>query len=148
MTLGEFILKARTDRGFTQAKLGEKCGLSAAEISRLVSGKRQGPSPNTLKAVSKALLVDYAILMQLAGYTEELREEEKAFEQVFRNADGEIVDVVRGVREMMQRDAEWANVAYRISRELSDSDLKILTDLGKAYLERRQKEIQAENGKK
>ena len=86
--------------------------------------------------------------MHLAGYIEEVHEEEKTFEQVFRNQDGEIVDVVRGVKEMFQKDATWANVAYRVSSELSDSDREILTGLAMTYLEKRRKEIQAENEKK
>ncbi|MBP5223212.1 MAG: helix-turn-helix transcriptional regulator [Lachnospiraceae bacterium] len=148
MTLGEFILNARVDRGFTQAELGEKCRISGAEISRLEAGKRKNPSPIILRSLSKALIVDYAQLMQLAGYTEEVHEEEKTFEQVFRNADGEIVDVVRGVKEMFRKDATWANVAYRVSSELNDTDREILTELAMTYLEKRRKEIQAENDHK
>ncbi len=148
MTLGEYILEARTERGFTQAELGEKCQVSGAEISRLEAGKRQNPSPKILRAISKALIIDYAQLMQLAGYTEEVHEEEKTFEQVFRNANGEIVDVVLGVKEMFRKDATWANVAYRVSSELSDSDREIITGLAMTYLEKRRKEIQAENGQK
>ena len=67
-------------------------------------------------------------------YIEEVHEEEKTFEQVFRNQDGEIVDVVRGVKEMFQKDATWANVAYRVSSELPDSDREILTGLAMTYL--------------
>ena len=49
---------------------------------------------------------------------------------------------------MFQKDATWANVAYRVSSELSDSDREILTGLAMTYLEKRRKEIQAENEKK
>ena len=51
-------------------------------------------------------------------------------------------------KEMFQKDATWANVAYRVSSELSDSDREILTGLAMTYLEKRRKEIQAENEKK
>ncbi len=148
MTLGAYIQDARNKRGYTQVELGEQCQVSGAEISRLESGKRINPSPKILKAISKALVVDYAHLMQLAGYTEEVHEEEKTFEQVFRNANGEVVDVVRGVKEMFQKDATWANVAYRVSSELDDADREILTGLAMTYLEKRRKEIQAEDDKK
>jgi len=58
------------------------------------------------------------------------------------------VDVVRGVKEMFQKDATWANVAYRVCSELPDADREILTGLAMTYLEKRRKEIQAENEKK
>lgn len=148
MTVGEYIQAARTERGLTQAELGEKCRVSGAEISRVESGKRRSPSPGMLKLIAQALVIDYSRLMQLAGYIEEVREEDQTFEQVFRNQDGEIVDVVRGVKEMFRKDAAWANVAYRVSSELSDSDREILTGLAMTYLEKRRKEIRAEDEQK
>jgi hypothetical protein len=101
-----------------------------------------------LKAIAQALVIDYSQLMQLAGYIEEVHDDEMTFEQVFRNQDGEIVDVVRGVKEMFQKDATWANVAYRVCSELPDADREILTGLAMTYLEKRRKEIQAENENK
>ena len=136
MTLGEYLLNARKDRGFTQAELGFKCGISSAEICRLEAGKRRSPSPKILRALSQALLVDYGALMQLAGYTEEVHEEAHTVERVFRNAEGEIADVARGAREMLEKDAAWANVAYRVSRELSEEDRQMLTVLAMQYLKK------------
>ena len=100
MTVGEYIQTARMERGLTQTELGEKCHVSGAEISRVESGKRRAPSPKMLKAIAQALVIDYSQLMQLAGYIEEVHDDEMTFEQVFRNQDGEIVDVVRGVKEL------------------------------------------------
>ena len=148
MTVGEYIQTARMERGLTQTELGEKCHVSGAEISRVESGKRRAPSPKMLKAIAQALVIDYSQLMQLAGYIEEVHDDEMTFEQVFRNQDGEIVDVVRGVKEMFQKDATWANVAYRVCSELPDADREILTGLAMTYMEKRRKEIQAENEKK
>lgn len=142
MTLGEFILAARTERGLTQAELGERCQVSGAEISRLEAGKRRAPSPKILRAISKALVVDYSQLMRLAGYEEEIHEEEKTFEKVFRNEDGEIVDITRGIREMVDRDYEWAHLAYRASRELNDTERNILGNMISGYLENSQKKQQ------
>ena len=50
MTLGEYLISARAERGVSQRELAEKCGISSAEISRVESGKRQKPSPTILKA--------------------------------------------------------------------------------------------------
>lgn len=148
MTLGEYLIRARSERGYSQRDLAEKCGISAAEISRVESGKRQKPSPTILRSVAEALVISYPYLMELAGYSLETHEEEKTFEHVFRDRDGQIVDVNRGVKEMFTRDAAWANVAFRVSSELSDHDRQILTDMANVYLERRRAELreQAEKG--
>ena len=103
MTLGEYLISARAERGVSQRELAEKCGISSAEISRVESGKRQKPSPTILKAVANALVISYPYLMSLAGYSQETHEEEQTFEQVFRDEDGQIVDVVRGVRRCSRR---------------------------------------------
>ena len=58
---------------------------------------------------------------------------------VFRDErTGRIVDVSSGAREMLRSDAAWANVAYRVSRELSDEDRQMLTVLAMEYLKKRQ----------
>ena len=141
MKLGEFLVQARRERGFTQRDLAARCGISAAEVSRVESGFRQKPAPAVLRAMADALVVSYSRLMQLAGYIEETREEQDMMEQVFRDEHtGEIVDVVRGVREMVKTDAAWANAAYRVSRELGDEDRRLLTEMTLAWLNRRLEE--------
>lgn len=149
MTMGEYLNWARSEKGYSIRELSDKSQISTAEISRLESGKRLRPSPGVLKALADALSIDYSTLMKLAGYIEERRDEEKTFEQVFRDeTTGEIVDVVRGVKEMFLKDADWANVSYRVSRDLSDDDRKILTELARTYLEKRRREKETEtNGK-
>ena len=135
MTLGAYLIQLRNEKNYSQRDLAEKCGVSGAEISRIESGKRQKPSPTMLKAMAQALGVEYSDLMKLAGYVEEKHEEDKIFELVFKDDEtGEIVDVVRGVKEMFRKDATWANVAYRVSHELNDEDRRILTEMTKAYL--------------
>ena len=44
------------------------------------------------------------------------------------------------------KDAAWANIAYRVSHELSDRDRQILMDMANVYLERRRAE-KAKEGK-
>ncbi len=141
MKLGEFLIQARKDRGFSQRDLAARCGISPAEVSRVESGVRLKPAPAVLRAMADALVVSYSRLMQLAGYIEETREEEELFEQVFRDEEtGDIVDVVRGAKEMVQTDAAWANVAFRVSRELNDDDRKMLTEMTLTWLNRRRDE--------
>ena len=135
MTLGTYLIQLRGEKGYSQRDLAEKCGVSAAEICRIESGKRQKPSVNLMKAMAKALDIEYSDLMKLAGYIEEKHEQDKIFELVFKDDEtGEIVDVVRGVKEMFRKDATWANVAYRVSHELSDDDRRVLTEMTLTYL--------------
>ena len=45
MDLGEYLIRMRSERGYSQRDLAEKSGISPAEISRVESGKRQKVSP-------------------------------------------------------------------------------------------------------
>ena len=140
MDLGSYLIQVRNERGYSQRDLAEKCGVSPAEISRVESGKRQKPSPAVLRAIAETLVISYPYLLQLAGYMEESGNgaEQPATEEVFRDGrTGRIVDISSGAREMMEADADWANVAYRVSRELSEDDRKMLTVLAMEYLKRK-----------
>ena len=95
VNIGKYIADLRTEKGMSQRELAERSGLSNTEISRLESGKRLNPSPGTLKSISGALGVEYSELMRVAGYIEEVHEEDRFYELVFRNESGEIVDVIR-----------------------------------------------------
>ncbi len=149
MTLGEYLLQVRTDRRFTIRDLAEKSGVSTAEISRLESGKRLRPSPNVLKALADALVVDYSVLMQFAGYIEEFQESGNLTRRVFRDDDtGDIVDILDGVQKMVETDEDWANTAYRVSQTLNDSDRRIIKNIVKTFLEsRRLEQDAAQDGK-
>ena len=141
MDLGSYLAQVRNERGYSQRDLAEKCGVSAAEICRVESGKRQKPSPTVLRGIADALVISYPYLMQLAGYMEKSEADEAApMEDVFTDESGEIVDAPNGAREMLRTDAAWANTAFRASRELSDSDRQILNDMAIAFLKRKQAE--------
>ena len=147
MDLGSYLAQVRNDRGYSQRDLAEKCGISAAEICRVEGGKRQKPSPAVLRAIADALVISYPYLMQLAGYMDE--EDETPVEdtgEVFMDEEGRIIDVPNGAREMLRRDAAWANAAYRVSRELSDSDRQILTEMAFSFLKRKQAEKENQAG--
>ena len=58
-------------------------------------------------------------------------------EDVFLDEDGNIVGLTSGARDMMKKDSAWANAAFRVSRELDDSERSILTEMAMAFLKRR-----------
>ena len=138
MELGSYLIQGRNERGYSQRDLAEKSGVSPAEISRVESGKRLKPSPSVLRAIADTLVISYPYLMQLAGYMDEPEEAKTPeTEDVFRDErTGRIVDVSSGAREMLRSDAAWANVAYRVSRELSEEDRQMLTVLAMQYLKK------------
>ena len=141
MDLGSYLAEIRNERGYSQRDLAEKCGISAAEICRVESGKRQKPSPAVLRAIADALVVSYPYLMQLAGYMDESETDPAdPLEEVFRDENGRIVDASSGAREMVRTDAAWANTAYRVSRELSESDRQILTQMTLSFLQGKMEE--------
>ena len=138
MELGSYLIRIRNERGLSQRDLAEQCGVSPAEISRLESGKRQKPSPTMLRAIADSKVISYPYLMKLAGYLEAPEDGEKSPEPeaVFRDErTGRIVDISSGAREMMKNDAAWANVAFRVSRELNERDRRMLTRLAMEYLQ-------------
>ena len=137
ITIGKYITNLREEKQMSQRELAFKSNLSPTEISRIEAGKRQQPSPTTLKGIASALGIEYSDLMKVAGYLEETHEDDMLYELVFKDENGVIVDVVRGVKEMFRRDEEWTNVAYRVSRDLAPNDRKILTEMALAFLKNR-----------
>ena len=137
--VGKYIADLRTKKKWSQRELANKSGISNTEISRLESGKRTNPTPVTLHALADALKTEYCDLMKLAGYIEEVHEEDKLYELVFKDTDGNVVDVRRGVKEMFRHYEDWANVTYQVSRELSEEDREIMKDMAKKFLEVKRK---------
>ena len=68
--LGAFIRKARQDVSLSLRDVEEATNkeVSNGYLSQLESGKITKPSPHVLHALSRALSVDYEMLMQRAGY--------------------------------------------------------------------------------
>lgn len=54
MTVGENIKRIRKEKGLTQKKLGELCGIAESNIRKYENGK-QNPKVDTLKKIAKAL---------------------------------------------------------------------------------------------
>lgn len=133
--IGRYLADLRAEKKWSQRELAEKSGISNTEISRIESGKRTNPNPSTLRALAGALQVEYRDFMELAGYIEDVHDQDKFNELRFKNSDGSFIDVRQGVKEMFRRDEEWANIAYKVARELSNEDRDILKHLAKKFLE-------------
>ena len=70
MNIGEYIKKTRKERDMSQRDLAYASHLSNAEISRIESGFRKNPSPDTLKSIASALHIPAETLFEIAGFIE------------------------------------------------------------------------------
>lgn len=73
---GQYIKKIREEKGYTLNQVATYSGISAAQLSRIENGKRGVPKPPTIAKLAKALKVNYEELMAVAGYIEEIPEED------------------------------------------------------------------------
>lgn len=134
MQFGEYLSKLRKKRGITQIELAELSGFSNGEISKIESGCRKKPSPAFLKAIAPHLDISYEALMREAGYLEELVNHKAYTEHIFLDEDGKLADIVKKAKEMQESDGDWANIAYRVSRELSQEDMDAMKAIANSLL--------------
>lgn len=70
VSLGKYLASIRIDRGMTLRGVEEatKKEVSNAYLSQIESDKIRKPSPNILNALAELYGIDYAQLMEMAGY--------------------------------------------------------------------------------
>jgi transcriptional regulator with XRE-family HTH domain len=134
MKFGEYLKELRKNKGITQKELADMSGFSNGEISKVESGDRKKPSPALLKAIAPHLGIPYEVLMNKAGYLEEVVDHSGYTEYIFKDDDGSLADIVRKAREMQEADSDWANIAYRVSRELSREDVEAIKAIANSLL--------------
>ncbi|MBD8037130.1 helix-turn-helix domain-containing protein [Solibacillus sp. A46] len=98
---GAYIKKIRDSKGMTLNQLALYAEISAAQLSRIETGKRGTPKPQTIEKIAQALKVDYTELMKVAGYVDsesadikkdkienDIAKRLKQFEKEIENSDG------------------------------------------------------------
>jgi transcriptional regulator with XRE-family HTH domain len=136
MSFGSFLKNLREQNKLSQRDLAEKSGVSNAEISRLETGDRKKPSPLVLKSLAPSLGVTYEELMQQAGYIEETIEHQGYTENLYRDDNGKLVDIITRAKDMYEKDSSWANLAYRVTAaNLTDSERDIIKAQTEVLLE-------------
>lgn len=99
---GEYIKEVRESKNMTLNQVAMYSDISAAQLSRIETGKRGVPKPLTIEKIAQALRIDYIELMKIAGYLEDNKEEPKqeskdekdiakrleAFKNEIENSDG------------------------------------------------------------
>jgi HTH-type transcriptional regulator, competence development regulator len=84
--IGAYIKKVRESKNLGVNQLATYAGVSGAQISRIESGERKNPKPETLAKLAKALKVDYDELMSKAGYLNKV-DKDKEISTAFHNFD-------------------------------------------------------------
>lgn len=139
MNFGKYIESLRMERDLSQRQLAELAGISNTEIWRIESGERKKPSPGILKVIAPHLCVTYEELMVKAGYIEETVEHKSYSELIYRDSDGNLADIIKKAKEMQRKDSDWANIAYRISTELSKDDINAIKAVAMSLLNKGKK---------
>lgn len=67
-SLGRMLAQARTRNGLTQRAVEAETGISNAYLSQLEGGKVRQPSPTILHKLAEFYGVDYAVILEWAGY--------------------------------------------------------------------------------
>lgn len=67
---GDYIKNIRESKNMTLNQVALYAEISAAQLSRIETGKRGTPKPQTIEKIARALKVDYTELMEIAGYLE------------------------------------------------------------------------------
>lgn len=65
---GKYLKKIRQEKKLGINQLAQYSGVSSSQISRIESGSRGVPKPETIEKLAKALKVEYEELMRKAGY--------------------------------------------------------------------------------
>lgn len=82
---GTYLRKLRENRKMSINQLALYSGVSAPQISRVETGSRGVPKPETIKKLALALNVDYENLMQVAGYTNATKSPFKNLKDFIKN---------------------------------------------------------------
>lgn len=80
-SLPEWLLEKMNEKGMNAAELSRKSGISAQQISRLLSGQR-GVSEVSLRAISEALNIPPEVAFRVAGFLPPAPEKTEAHEQL------------------------------------------------------------------
>jgi len=80
-SLPEWLLEKMEEKGMNAAELSRRSGISAPQITRLLSGQR-GVSEVSLRAISEALNIPPEVAFRVAGFLPPVSEKTEVHEQL------------------------------------------------------------------
>lgn len=139
MNFGDYIKALRKSKDLSQRELAELANISNAEISRIESNERKNPSLKVLKAIAPHLNTTFQELLNKVGYIEEVVDHNTYEEIIYKDNKGNVIDILKQVKDLYKNDPSWANMAFRISNELSEEDKKTIQSVAQALLDKYKK---------
>lgn len=80
-----------------------------------------------LKAFAPYLGVSYEELLKQAGYMEEIVEHEGFTENIYKDENGHLIDIVRRAKDIYEKNSDWVNLAYRVTTsDLYEAEVEII----------------------
>jgi len=116
MEFSKWLQNQLLERGLKKSQLSYYSGVSDAEISRLISGKRK-PSAKTLKKLAPALKVSEIHIFQKAGFIPDIESEEI---KLLLNLSK---DVIEALQDPLARKALLATHSVKKSSEPAYSEI-------------------------
>lgn len=134
---GAYIKKIRESKGLTLNQVALYSEISAAQLSRIETGKRGVPKPNTIKKISDALKVDYDELMKVAGYLDDTKSS-KNLPPLSEKEERDIAKQLEKILESMDSDTALSfdgepmdEVTKELVRTAIENNLKLTKQLAK-----------------
>ena len=138
MTVGEKIKKVRTEKGLTQKRLGELCGMLEPNIRAYELGKAN-PKIETIAKIAAALQVSVLDLREDLTFGERWDNEESAFDSVF-SIIGDIYGKVDFILDRKQDESGGNDGYILVSKDeerfiLPLDDVDAIRDAARAVIE-------------
>ncbi|WP_366160635.1 helix-turn-helix transcriptional regulator [Bacillus infantis] len=109
---GEYIKKIRESKSLTLNQVALYSEISAAQLSRIETGKRGVPKPPTIQKIADALKVDYEDLMKVAGYINDHKP----------SKNDEVSDAFYQFEKLTKKEKEFLEKQLEIFREMNEDD--------------------------
>lgn len=125
---GNYIKNIRESKNMTLNQVALYAEISAAQLSRIETGKRGTPKPQTIEKIARALKVDYNELMSIAGYIETDSSVDHLSEEV--NSNPKLTE--KDERDIGKR---MAKIREDLIEGISDDDKTALSFMGEPMSE-------------
>lgn len=122
---GAYIKKIRESKHLTLNQVALYSEISAAQLSRIETGKRGVPKPQTIKKISEALKVDYDELMIVAGYIKK-EQNENNFPDLTDKEEEDIMNDLEKIMNKLENKNGLANFGGHTLDELDEEDKELL----------------------
>ncbi|MDG0871001.1 helix-turn-helix transcriptional regulator [Paenibacillus thiaminolyticus] len=119
-SFGTYLRSVREEKEMSINQLALYSGVSAPQISRIETGSRGTPKPETIRKLSEALKIPYEEMMKAAGYL--VDEEEKPYYVLTEKDEADIAKRL----EAMMNDLESDSALAFMGEPMDEEDRELL----------------------